>query len=174
MLNILNRLSPFFEDCYRRIGVREYARMMKMSPPSASTLLKGFRGMGLLKMEKDRGYNFYYARRESKDFVDLSRMYWRRKLDTMVSEISKRYLDPAVVLFGSLSKAEAKTDSDIDLAVFSSTMMKGSRPMSRKNMESRLKRSIQIVEFRSLKSIKDVDFAESVANGYVLAGRLEL
>ena len=33
MLEIINNLEPFIEDCYSEIGVREYSRMMKISPP---------------------------------------------------------------------------------------------------------------------------------------------
>ncbi len=29
MLNILNNLEPFIEDCYRRFSVREYAKLIK-------------------------------------------------------------------------------------------------------------------------------------------------
>jgi len=39
MLNIINSLMPFFEDCYRRINVREYSRLRKSSPPTASKIL---------------------------------------------------------------------------------------------------------------------------------------
>lgn len=39
MLKIINDLTPFFEDCYREISVREYARIMSISPPTASKLL---------------------------------------------------------------------------------------------------------------------------------------
>ena len=35
MLNIINNLRPFIEDCYRRISVREYSRLLKVSPPTA-------------------------------------------------------------------------------------------------------------------------------------------
>ena len=33
---------PFFQDCYRRINVREYSRLMKISPPTASKLLSSY------------------------------------------------------------------------------------------------------------------------------------
>ena len=53
MLKIINNLKPFFEDCYRRINIREYSRLMKISPPTASKLLYKFNKEGLLLIEKD-------------------------------------------------------------------------------------------------------------------------
>ena len=52
MLTIFNNLKPFFEDNYRRISVREYARIIKISPPSASKLLNNLEKEGLLTKEK--------------------------------------------------------------------------------------------------------------------------
>src|SRR3989344_3325281 len=40
MLEIFNSLEPFFKENYRRINVREYARIQKISPPSASKYLE--------------------------------------------------------------------------------------------------------------------------------------
>ena len=54
MLNIINSLKPFIEDCYRRINVREYARIMKISPPTASKILFELNKEELLSIEKDR------------------------------------------------------------------------------------------------------------------------
>ena len=42
MLKIFNELKPFFEDVYREISVREYAKLTKVSPPTASTILKKY------------------------------------------------------------------------------------------------------------------------------------
>ena len=54
MLEIFNKLKPFFEDNYKRISVREYARMQNISPPNASQLLNNLEKEGLLKKEEDR------------------------------------------------------------------------------------------------------------------------
>lgn len=117
MLNNINNLKLFFEDCYRRINVREYARFMKISPPTASTLLSSYEKAGLLLNEKDKNYIFYYANKNSRDFIDLSRMYWRNKLSHLIDYLDKQLINPTVILFGSLAKAESKIDSDIDIGV---------------------------------------------------------
>ena len=80
MLQIINILKPFFEDCYRRINVREYGRIIKVSPPTASKILKNFEKEKILKKEREDPYLYYYANKDSDLFIDLSRIYWKSKL----------------------------------------------------------------------------------------------
>ena len=54
MLNIINDLDCFFEDCYRRVNVREYARIKGISPPTASKILTNYQKEGLLFKEEYR------------------------------------------------------------------------------------------------------------------------
>ena len=56
MLKIFNDLEPFIEECYKEIGVREYSRIIKISAPTASKILKNFESEGLLKKRLDKGY----------------------------------------------------------------------------------------------------------------------
>ncbi len=169
MLNIINNLKPFFEDCYRRINVREYAKIIKISPPTASKILKNYEKEKLLKKEKDKGYLLFFANKESKKFVDLSKIYWEKKLNKMMMEIDKKLVNPTIILFGSLSKAETKKDSDIDLAIFGEK-----KEISFKKFERNLKREFQIFWFKSTKEVKDKNLLNNIINGYVLKGRLEL
>jgi len=169
MLEIINNLSCFFEDCYRRISVREYSRIMGVSPPTASKLLAFYYHEGILKRTEDRNYLFFYANKESKLFVDLSRIYWKEKLNGIVLLARKELINPVIILFGSLSKGEAKGESDIDIAIISSK-----KNENIKNFGKKLKRNMQIFWFDSIKSIKNIDLANSILNGYILEGRIKL
>ena len=169
MLKIIDDLMLFFEDCYRRISVREYARLIKISPPTASKMLSDYSKEGLLRMEKYRNYILYYANKENAEFIDLSRIYWRSKLRELLDFIDKELVSPTVVLFGSLAKAEVKSDSDIDLAVFSVK-----RELDVSEFEKRIKRKIQLFVFKSLKDIKSRELANNIVNGYILKRRLLL
>src|SRR3989344_3298186 len=102
MLNIINNLKPFCEDCYRRINVREYARIVDISPPTASKLLSEYCKLGLLVKEKDKNYIFYYANKSNKNFIDLSRIYWRHRLSEVIEHLDGKLIDPLVILFGSI------------------------------------------------------------------------
>lgn len=169
MLNIINNLRPFFEDCYRRINVREYSRLRKISPPTASKILFELNKEGLLLIEKNRNYIFYYANKNNKIFVDLSRIYWNVRLYNLVDFLNKNLTNPAIVLFGSLSKAETKNDSDIDICIIGYK-----KDLNIKNFEDSLKRKIQLFFFSSLESIKNKELANNIINGYILEGRLRL
>jgi predicted nucleotidyltransferase len=168
MLEIINNLVPFFEDCYRRISVREYAKLVNISPPTASKLLAYYHKEGFLKKEEYRNYIFFYANKDNKQFIDFSRIYWKIKLKEIIEFANKKLLNPCMVLFGSLAKAEAKKDSDIDLAIFASKKVDFSI------FESKLKRKIQIFWFKSLKDIKSEELANNILNDYILNGRLKL
>lgn len=169
MLEIINNLKPFFEDCYRRISVREYARLTKVSPPTASKLLYCYNKEGLLIMEKVRNYVFFYVNKKSKMFIDLSRIYWSFRLKDTVDFLNKKLFLPVLVLFGSVAKAELKKDSDIDLAVFAHK-----KDIILQSFEKKLKRKIQIHWFKSMRNIKNKELANNIANGYLLAGKLKL
>jgi len=169
MLKIINDLKPFFEDCYRRINVREYAKITKISPPTASKTLDSYHHEGLLSKEKFRNYIMFYANKESKQFVDLSRIYWSIKLKELMDFMEKELTNPTIILFGSLSKAEAKCDSDIDLVVFAHK-----KDLDTGKIEKKLKRKIQIFWFASIKGIKNKELANNIINGYRLKGRLQL
>jgi len=169
MLEIINNLRLFFEDCYRRINVREYSRLMKISPPTASKLLSEFNKEKLLLMEKDRNYIFYYANKNNKIFADLSKIYWNLRLDNLVDFLNKNLTNPTIILFGSLSKAETKNDSDIDICIIGHK-----RELDIKNFENNLKRKIQLFFFSSIKDIKNKELANNIINGHILEGRLKL
>ena len=169
MLKIINNLSPFFEDGYRRIHVREYAKIMKISPPTASTLLMSYYKEGLLNKTSERNYLLFNADSKSKEFIELSRIYWRNRLSELIDLIEKNSISPIIILFGSLSKAEAKSESDIDIVIIGLK-----KELNLSQFEKKLKRNIQLFWFSSIKDIKNKDLQNNILNGYVLTGRLSL
>jgi predicted nucleotidyltransferase len=169
MLKIINDLRPFFEDCYRRINVREYAKIMHVSPPTASKLLAHYNSEGLLLKEIYRNYILFHTNNESRNFIDLSRIYWRHKLYKLLLAAEKELTNPVVVLFGSLSKAETKKDSDVDLAVFA-----GKKKLNTTKIEMELKRRVHVLWLDSLNEVKNKELAGNIINGYVLTGRLQI
>jgi len=168
MLRIINELSPFFDDCYRRISVREYSKIIGVSPPTASKILNNYLNEGLLLRDDDRNYQFYYANKSNNTFIVLSRIYWSSKLNGIVEFLVNELLDPTIILFGSLSKAETTKDSDIDLAVISSS----SKNLEISSFEKSQGRKIQLFYYKSLDGFKSKELLNNVVNGHVLAGRL--
>lgn len=169
MLKIFKDLGLFLEDNYRRVGVREYAAWRKVSPPTASTLLKLYSAEGMLNVEKDRNYLFFYARKENPRFISLSRMYWQQKLEPLIQHLEKNLVNPVIILFGSLSKAEATPASDIDLALFAHK-----KDLRLESFEKKLQRKIEIFWFPAVSAIPSKELANNILNGLVLKGRFSL
>lgn len=162
MEEIINMLVPFFEDCYRKIGVREYARLMGVSPPKASKLLHEFHKAKLLNREVERRFIFFSAN-PSRDFVDYSRIYWRKKLLPLCKELEQQLVNPTIMLFGSLAKGEASSKSDVDIVVISQKKV---------DVKFKAKRTLSLQWFKSLKDIQNEHLLNNMLNGYILAGRL--
>ena len=166
MLDIINRrLGVFFEDCYREYSVREYSRLVKISPPSASKILKEFEKEGLLLSRIDRRNLLFRVNGESKVMKDLSRIYWEIKLRSLLEHLEKNF-PTAIVLFGSLSKLESKENSDIDLL-----FLGAKKELNLEKFEKKLKRKIQVFFYESLDKINK-ELRLNVFNGYILRGYL--
>ena len=153
----------------RRYSVREYARSFKISPPTASKILKKFNKEGLLKVTKENNYLFFWADKENKLFINLSRLYWMYELEDFTKYINNIFIDPTVILFGSLSKAETKIDSDIDIAIFANK-----KELNIQEFEEKLKREIQIFIFKSPKDISNKELLNNILNGFILEGKVRL
>ena len=170
MLKIINMLGPFFEDDYRRISVREYSRLKKISPPTASTYLKEFMREGLLEAVKERNFHYYNANRENWIFRHLQKIYWQNKLEKtgLLKKIRKEFIMPSMILFGSAAKAEMTNHSDIDIALFSPTK----KEITFGEYEKILGRKLQIFRFESIKDIKNKELAVNIMNGHIIEGKI--
>lgn len=168
MLKIFNELSPFIEDNYLEINIRKYAKLIKVTPPTASKLLKYFEAEDLLKKRLDKGYLLFKANRESPVLKDIARLYWRQKLKKLIDYINADFYNPTILLFGSLSKLEAKKDSDMDIAIFTGINKK----ISLSKYEKELNRKIQLFIFKSLESVSK-ELKPNITNGYLIQGDLK-
>jgi DNA-binding transcriptional ArsR family regulator len=167
MLKIFNDIGPFIKDNYRRINVREYARIRGISAPSASTLLQKLYEEKLLIKEADRRYIFYAANRESSIFVGLLCIYWKVQLKNLIEYIENECVTPLIILFGSFSKAEVTQTSDIDIALFTSSK----KALNLVPYEKQLRRNIQLLRFTKPNEVGNSGLLKNIRNGYILSGR---
>lgn len=168
MLEIINRLSAFFEDNYREFSVREYSRKIKISPPTASKILKGFAKEKLLSLRKERGFLLFKINRGNGVARDLSRIYWGEKLNNLTVFLEEELYSDSIVLFGSLSKLETTEKSDIDIAIFT----KSKKNIDLSKFEEKLGREIQLFVFESLGKVNK-ELKNNILNGYILAGYIK-
>ena len=169
MLKIINNLGPFFEDCYRSISVREYARLIHTSPPTASKLLKTFAKEGYLHQREERRHLFFTLIIENEEVIDLGKLYWKCKLRTLSKEFQLKLTGASAVLFGSLAKAEVMSDSDIDIAIFSPEK----KALKIEHQQKTFGRDISLHWFNCLKDIKNEHLLKNILNGVILFGKLK-
>jgi len=165
MLKEIYKLKPFFEDNYLELGVREYARLVKTTPPTASKILKNFESQGFLKKKSFKKNLLFRANKESKILKDLSRIYWSMKLNDLINFIENGFHPSLIILFGSLTNLEINKNSDIDIAIIS----KFNPKMDFSRFEKKLKKEIQLFRFDSIEKINK-ELRNSILNGYVLRG----
>lgn len=165
MLKIFNDLKAFFEENYKRIHVREYAKLLKISPPTASTKLETYYQNGLLKKETDKRYNLYFGNKESETFKDLQQIYWKIKLESLLDHLEEQTVNPIIILFGSVAKGENKEDSDIDIAVFTPTK----KEIQLEKFEKIIKKNIQLFTFSTLDKVPQ-KLKNNILNGKLLRG----
>jgi len=169
MLEIFNDLKLFFEDCHKQYSVREYARIMRISPPTASLKLKRLHELKLLDKEEKFGRIFFWASRDNL-FRNLARLYWSEKIKKteIMEEIEKKCFNPCIILFGSLAKAENTKESDVDLAIIGHL-----KDFKQEEFEKKIKRKIQIINQESLEKFP-LELRNNIINGHVIRGRLKI
>jgi predicted nucleotidyltransferase len=116
MLEIFNNLAPFFNDVTKEVSVREYAKIVKISPPTASTILKLLEKEGLLIKRQVGIYHFYKAN-INYQFKQLAKAYWQKLLFDNTEELYSEIDCNDIILFGSIAKTENNANSDIDIYV---------------------------------------------------------
>lgn len=158
MLNIFNELNPFFEDNYLEVGVREYAKLIKVSPPTASTILQKYFDEGLLKKKEERRYHLYSINKQN--FKDLCALYWKLQLEDVLKKINSVYYDSVVYLFGSIVKGEFTPNSDVDIVVFSKID---------KKIDFKFRKEIQLFVFKNKSSVPK-NLLNNILNGIKISG----
>lgn len=170
--NWIKILKLFFDGPGVRLHIREVARRTSLTPRGAKYILDALKNDGLLKNESGDIVNNFWGNYDSEKFIGLKRSL---NLNTLYSSglipmLENFYRIPeCIVLFGSYAKGEDTSKSDIDIAVL--TDMKDIPELS--NYEATLNRKISINLIRNVKK-EDANFINSLANGIVLSGYLEV
>jgi len=172
MFKKLNILNLFFEEPTKEFNVREVARLLKISPATASKDLKQLVKKELLKERKERLLNLYKANLENDLYRDLKIFYNLRKIrdSGLLNELNKFYLKPTIVLFGSCAYGMDTETSDYDLLIISEKTKEF--PNIRK-FEKNIKKKIQIFVVKNIKDLKNKHFVNNILNGIIIQGRIK-
>jgi len=139
MLKIFNELKPFFKDTYREVSVREFAKEIKVTPPTASTTLKKYEQEKVLKKREFKRNLLFRVDKENDLFENLAKIFWKTLLREELENLHKKVAYKQIILFGSIAKAENTNESDIDLFIDIPR-----KPITTKTMEKKLNRKIQL------------------------------
>ena len=166
-------LELFFQDP-REHHLREIARICHITPTTASKYLAQYVKKGLLAEQELRG-NVLYRPTEHERFL-LEKKQWNIKRiveSGLLEELNNKLAYPAVILFGSLAKAENHPDSDIDLFIISEEKRQPDLSVFEKKLKAPIQTFIHTKkEFKELKK-SNPELLNNVINGYILSGFLE-
>ncbi len=171
--NIKGKIKEFyFTYPTEKLRARALERRLKLPFPSVLRYLKELVSEDFLLAEVIGGVKFYTANRTSRRFLLEKRLYNVKILFEcgLVDFLIDEYSNPTIVLFGSYSKGEDVENSDIDIYVET----RSRRILSLKKFEQKLHRSIQLFKYVSFAEIKNQMLKNSIINGIVLNGYLEV
>lgn len=172
MFNKLNILNLFLENPTKEFNTREVARVLKISPATASKELKNLVKKEILKERKERLLNLYKANMESDLYKDIKVFYNIRKLKDsgLIKELNKFYLLPTIILFGSCASGNDTETSDIDLLIISE---KTKEFPNLKKFEKKIKKKIQLLVVKDIKELKNNHLINNILNGITIQGRIK-
>lgn len=172
MFKELNILKLFFENPNKEFNVREVARLLKISPATASKKLKRLAKANILKKRKERILTLYKANLDNDFYRDLKIFYNIRKIKEsgFLNALNKFYLKPVVILFGSCAYGIDTETSDFDLLIISEKTVKF--PNIQK-FEKKLNRKIQLFIVKEIKELKNKHLINNILNGIVLQGKIK-
>lgn len=164
-------LRVVFDNPEGRYHIRELARAVSLNPNTVSSVVDRLVGEGIVVKERRKHIVEVRAEtdsirfRRAKQLDNLGRLYSSGIVDHLV----EFYDDPeAIILIGSYFRGEDWSESDIDIAIVTTS----SKRPDLEPFEAALKRTIHllVIERRTVSE----EFAENLANGFVLHGRLSL
>lgn len=160
-------LSVIFKFPTKGLTVREIARLIKVSPPTASSLSKHLEKKGLIRVKKEKVQHKVFGNLENRYFRDLKRIYNIFSLFDLTDFLIKNFKPNAVIVFGSYSKGEDIEDSDIDIFIDSVTKKRVNIEKFEKNLNRRIH-----LHVRDIRKIPE-ELRKNIINGVILYGFLE-
>jgi predicted nucleotidyltransferase len=172
MFNKIDLLELFFNEPTREFHVREVAKILKITPATASKLLKQFKEEGILYYRKEVMLDFYKANLENEHYLDLKKHYLIRKLKDsgLIEAINSFYLKPTIILFGSSAYGLDTSESDIDLVIISE---KNKEFTGLGKFEKAIHRNIQLFVHSNIKNVKNKHLLNNILNGIVIQGEIK-
>jgi len=147
--------------------------MLQVSPTAVSKALPLLEKEGLIKVEKSRTMNLISIQlnRDNPKAIELKRIENLRAIleSGLVDFLEESFPGSTIILFGSYSRGEDTSASDIDIAIISSK----EKELELTKFEKLLEKAIYLHFYLNFKEIKK-ELKENILSGILLAGGIEL
>ena len=163
-------MKLFFDTPEKSFHIREIARLTGLSAPGVIKILKKLKEENLLASERGKVVENVRTTKSQKFFLTKKSNNTLSLFDSgLIDYLKDKYEEPeAIVVFGSYSRGEDSSGSDIDIAVVTKKEM----DLDLKQFETYLKRKVSIYEIQVDSSEKE--FLNNLANGIVVYGFLRI
>lgn len=155
------------------LNLRETAKLLKKTPTAVSNALPDLKKEGLIRVEKSRAINLLSIQfnRDNFNAVDMKRTENLRLIyeSGLAEFLKENFPGCAVMLFGSYSRGEDTTSSDIDMAIIGTKQ----KELDTSMFEKMLERKISLNFYSSFKKIHK-HLLNNILSGILLSGVVEL
>jgi len=168
--NNLKVMELFFKSPYHTFHIREVARLTGLSSTGIIKIIQKLKKERLLVTKKTKNIEEIKPDFEGQ-FLLMKRVYNIHSLyaSGLIPLLQQHYEMPqAIILFGSYSKGTDTEKSDIDLAIIA--QKKKSADLRKFEITLARKINLHIIDVQTT----DKEFKNSLANGIVLEGFLEV
>lgn len=148
--------------------IREIAKRLNISPPTASSISKKLEKIDLVRLQREKAQYKVFGSVESETFKDIKRIFNIFSLLPLKNFLIKKFNPNLIAVYGSYSMGEDVENSDID--IFVDSLRK--KLVSLSKFEKELGRSIHLLvdKFENLPK----DLKADIINGVILYGVIEL
>ena len=170
-------LELFYNHPTREYHIREFARLMKLSPTTATKYLLQLVKEGVLTKKEERNHILFSANTDNSMFKTKKRNYNLERIQTsgLIAFLEQEFNYPkCVILFGSYSKGENGENSDIDLFMLTETKKETNLERFEKRLDAKIELFIYDEKsFNNMKA-KNKELLNNILNGIKLYGSIEV
>ncbi|MBN1377055.1 nucleotidyltransferase domain-containing protein [Candidatus Woesearchaeota archaeon] len=167
-----NIKSLFFNKSLKRWHFNEIVKETKISRERINFYLKELiRENIILRVKIKNKMPYYIANTSSSKFRFEKRLYGIKMLEKLFEHINSIDEIKTAILFGSFSRGDWDSSSDIDLFIYGNT-----KNFNKGKFESVLKKEIQLFDYNNKKKIKkelDPKLIPNILNGFTIKGDLK-
>ncbi len=165
-----NVLELFFNEPSKHWHFKEIISNAKISRPQASNWLKNFVSEGLIKRVKEKGkMPHYIGFFENPNFQSKKRLFALEQMQKtgFLSHLISLEKAKTIIVFGSFTRGDWYSDSDIDLFIYGDT-----EDFEKYKYQTKLKREIQVFNAKTKEELKKFrpGFLRNILQGYRVKG----